>query len=42
MISKKSITLLINFDLIISGLNGDLPFRKFFPSLYHILEEGKI
>ena len=41
MISEKSITLLKNFDLVISGLIRDLPFRKFFPSLYHKLKEGQ-
>lgn len=42
MNSEKSINLLKNFDLVIFGLNRDLPFRKFFPSLYHRLKEGQI
>ena len=42
MISEKSITPLKNFDLVIFGLNSDLPFRKFFPSLYHRLKEVQI
>ena len=42
MISEKSINLLKNFDLIIFGINRDLLFRKFFPSLYHRLKEGQI
>tara|TARA_Y200000002_G_scaffold93808_1_gene75633 strand:- start:4422 stop:4643 length:222 start_codon:yes stop_codon:yes gene_type:complete len=39
MISEISITPLKNFDLVISGLNRDLSFSKFFPSLYHKLKE---
>ena len=42
MISEKSINLLKNFDLVIYGLNRDLPFGKFFPSQYHRLKEGQI
>ena len=42
MISEKSINLLKNFDLVIFGLNRDLSFRKFFPSLYQRLKEGQI
>ena len=42
MISEKSITLLKNFNLVIFGLNIDLPFRKFFLSQNHRLKEGQI
>ena len=42
MISEKSITSLKNFNLVIFGLNIDLPFRKFFLSQYHRFKEGQI
>ena len=42
MIVEKSITPLKNFNLVIFGLNINLPFRKFFLSQYHSLKDGQI